>query len=145
MKRSENQNYRDYMDRYAHDDYRAAREALDRCIADLRREAVPEAAQESDFIRRMGDLFFLESDLPEALRLYQLSEQADPTSLLAKYFFAKFLGEKAGDVRAAIAKCDQIIRLALQQPTPASDDDLGTDAYIAKAQELKRALLEPTP
>jgi hypothetical protein len=44
MKCSENQNYRDYMERYAHDDYRAARLALDRCIADLASEAVPEAA-----------------------------------------------------------------------------------------------------
>jgi hypothetical protein len=93
----------------------------------------------------MGDLFFLEGDLPEALRRYELSEQADPTSLLAKYYFAKFLGEKVGDVQGAIAKCDLIIRLAREQPMPASDDDFGTDAYIAKAQELKRSLLKPMP
>src|SRR5690349_18382414 len=106
MKRHANQNYRQYMERYAAADYAAARAALVQCIADVQRE-VPRAdpAQESDFLRRIGDIFFLEGDASAARRHYDLSEQADPDSLLAKYYLAKFLGEKVGDVTAAIAKC----------------------------------------
>ena len=142
MKRHANQNYRQYMERYAAADYPAARAALVQCIDDLHKQS-PHAdpSQESDFLRRIGDLFFLEGDASAARRQYDLSEQVDPASLLAKYYCAKFLGEKAGDVPAAVAKCDEIVAIATQHPRAESDDDFGTDQYIDKANQLKQALL----
>src|SRR5260221_1887936 len=142
MKRQANQNYRQYMERYAAADYPAARSALVHCIDDLHKES-PRAdpSQESDFLRRIGDLFFIEGDASAARRQYDLSEQADPTSLLAKYYFAKFLGEKAGDVLAADAKCDEITAIAQQHPRAEPDDDSGTVQYIEKASQLKQAAL----
>lgn len=146
MKYSENPNYLDYMRRYAAEDYASARAALMRCLEDLRKDS-PESrsVQESDLLRRIGDLFFLEGDVSAATKQYQLSEQTEPRSLLAKYYFAKFLGEKLGDIKGAVAKCDEIVHAARQHPKGESEADFSSDKYVAMAGELKRALLAPSP
>jgi hypothetical protein len=142
MKRHVNQNYRLYMELYAAADYAAARAALVQCIADVKKEGPNgDPAQESDFLRRIGDIFFLECDASAARRQYDLSEQADPDSLLAKYYFAQFLGEKIRDVAAAIAKCDEIVAIAQRHPRVESQDDFSTDQYAEKANQLKQVLL----
>ncbi len=142
MKYSEDPNYLEYMRRYAARDYASARGALVRCVEDLRKgSAESRSVQESDLLRRIGDLFFLEGDASAATKQYQLSEQADPRSLLPKYYFAKFLGEKLGNVKAAISKCDEIARVARQDPRDETDTDFSSEKYLAMAEELKRRLL----
>jgi tetratricopeptide (TPR) repeat protein len=140
MKRSENANYLEYMDHLARANYAAAREALNRCLNDLR-AGPSDPILESDLLHRLGDLFLFEGNVPEALRHYQLSEQADPDSLLPLLFVARSLGEKLGDVPWALAKCDEVIRRATESPTEATEDYHGSEQYIARALELKAKLL----
>jgi hypothetical protein len=138
MKFSENQNYLEYMDHYAHERYELARLAIYRCIEDL--NIAPNSTQMSELLELTGKLFFLEGNVQEALVQYELSEQADPDSLLAKYFFAKFLGENLKDIHWANQKCDEIISIANSYPFPESEDDYGSSDYVRMASELKEKL-----
>ena len=138
MKFSDNQNYLEYMDHYAHEHYELARFAIYRCIEDLKTS--PNSIQLSELLALTGKLFFMEGNVREAIHQYELSEAADSESLLPKYFFAKFLGEFLKDHIRAIQKCDEIIYFATRFPFPNTEDDYGSDDYINMAIELKNQI-----
>lgn len=141
MRRTENRNYLEYMNRHADDDYAAAGAALLRCLGDLRAEAGPrDLPLESDLLSRIGDMLFLEGKIIEATRYHALAEQVDPNAPLTKYVFAKFLGERLKDVPAALAKCDEMRQLAQALPTESTEDDLGRDRYLEMAEQLRQSL-----
>jgi tetratricopeptide (TPR) repeat protein len=142
MRFSENKNYLEYINQYASEQYKVARLAILRCIDELKAESASTdyPAQMSFLLQKTGDLFFLEGQTQEALSHYELSVLTDPDSLLAKYYFAKFLVEKVRDNDAALKKCDEIISIATDSPFPESDDDYGSSDYIKMAIELKDKL-----
>jgi hypothetical protein len=67
MKCSENANYLEYMDHYARANYGAARVALSRYLEEVR-SGPQDRIEESYLLHRLGTLFFLEGNIPEALR-----------------------------------------------------------------------------
>ena len=140
MKRSENANYLRYIDHYSRGEYVAARLALSGCLRELR-SGPPDRFLESDLLQRLGELFYLERNIDEALRHYQLSEQANPDSLQPLYYFAKFLAKKLEDVPWALAKCDEIIRRATASPIEEIGENRRSEEYIVRALELKAELL----
>jgi len=138
MKYSENLSYMRYLDSKARGDMVSARDALAQCLREPAFKQDP--LQHADLLQRMGDLCFDSGDQKGALGYYHEAEERNPDSLLVKYYFAKFLGEKLGDIPAATAKCDSIISIARRNPFPESEDDFGSLAYIRKAEELKSSL-----
>lgn len=141
MKYSENLSYVRYLDCKAKGDIPGAKQALEACLHEDAFRNNP--IQHADLLQRMGDLCQEAGSRHEAIRYHELAEKADPSSLLVKYYFAKFMAEKLNDNAAAIAKCDQIIALAQREPFPESDDDFGSATYIEKAEKLRRSLALP--
>jgi hypothetical protein len=87
-------------------------------------------------IQRLGVLLLEGGDKYSALALYEVSEDLDPGSLLAKLEFAKFLANELHEGRRAQEKCREIINAAKRNPFAESSDDFGSDEYIAAAQRL---------
>jgi tetratricopeptide (TPR) repeat protein len=138
MKFSDNKNYQEYMRHYPRGDYLSARLAIERCQTDLQAESdLPDPTQSSYLFKVIADLFFLEGNKAEAVRHYELSEKADPTSLIAIYYYAKFLAEKLREVGGAEKKCDRIIELANNPSFNFPENDLSRDEYIEMATQLK--------
>jgi tetratricopeptide (TPR) repeat protein len=135
MKYSENPRYREFMERKARGDLEGARQSLIACMNELE-EA--ERIQRSDLLQRIGNLCFEQGDAATALDYYDRSESVDPGSLLAPYYYAKFLAEKLKQHERAIAKCDDIIARATASPFQESADDFGSLDYIRMAEELKQ-------
>lgn len=136
MKYSESADYLDYLRAKADGDLVGALRALRRCVT------IPEIQsskkQHAHLLQLLGDVCFDKGDLAEALGMYQAAERIDPDSLLMQYYFAKFLAEKLKDKLAAVLKCDAIIKVATQNPFPATESDFGSEEYKKKAEELRR-------
>jgi tetratricopeptide (TPR) repeat protein len=139
MKYSDSTDYMNYAQSKARGDIAAAKRSLTACLnlAAFRNEP----PQYADLLQRMGELCFLDGEIEKALKYYEESEGADPDSLLVKYYRAEFLGTRVGDKKGAIAICDRIISIARDCPSPESDDDFSSEAYIDKAERLKASLL----
>jgi tetratricopeptide (TPR) repeat protein len=133
MRLSDNSDYREYMRAYAHEKYEAARIALNKCLNNPQAEICDKAF----FLQCLGDIYFLEQNKYQSIRCYQLAETVDPGSLFPRYVFAKFLAYKLGQYDEAIKKCDAILLSATTSPFDKTDEDFGSDYYIAKANELK--------
>lgn len=139
MKYSENRNYQDFIARKAQGDVEGAKQALLRCLSELNDK---DRVQKADLLQRIGNLFFEQNDSTKALEYYDKSEATDPESLLAPYYYAKFLAEKLHRYESAIAKCDSIIARANASPFVATDADFSSDDYLRMARELKQACLQ---
>jgi tetratricopeptide (TPR) repeat protein len=139
MKFSESADYMLYIDAKARGDIFSAKRAIEMCI--VTPEFRSNRAQHAYLLQLMGKLYFDSGNTTEALQHYHRAEDVDPESLLVKLFFAKFLVEQLNDKQSAIAKCEQIISLALENPFPESDDDFGSAEYIEKAKTLKATIL----
>jgi tetratricopeptide (TPR) repeat protein len=138
MKYSENRNYRDYMDLYASGDLNGALGALENCLNDMTPGESP--AHAADLLQRIGTLEF-ELGRPELARAcFEQAEQRDPGSLLVQIQSAKFLAQRIGDQAGARAKCEAVIAKARSAPFPESDEDFGSDDYIAMAMSLLATL-----
>ena len=139
MKYSESTDYLQHMHHKVNGDFGAAKESLKLCLdhPDFRNDPI----QHADLLQRLGELCFLDGQVREALKYYEQSEQADPDSLLVKYYFAEFVGFRMGDKQSAIDKCDVIILEARSRPFPETEDDISSDAYLRKAEQLKASLL----
>lgn len=87
-------------------------------------------------VQKLGTVLARQDDRITALVCYELSEQLDHSSLLAKLEYAKFLAAEQQDVSGALAKCSEIIRDAREDPFPRSDNDFGSEDYAAAATRL---------
>ena len=141
MKYSENRYYLEYMKSYASANYPAAKQSLEKCLEDCKKDTPRNSGQEADLLRRLGDIYFLEGNKQEALKQYQASSEIDPDSLLTKFLTAKFWGEKIGDMITAHKICDDIIEFAKAHPREESSNDFSSDDYIKKAESLKKSLV----
>jgi tetratricopeptide (TPR) repeat protein len=139
MKYSESRNYQDFIAYKAQGDFEGAKQALLRCLEEL---SDKDRVQKADLLQRIGDLFFEQNDSTRALEYYDKSEATDPESLLAPYYYAKFLAEKLRSYESAIAKCDSIIARAKASPFAATEDDFSSDDYLRMAHDLKQACLQ---
>ncbi len=119
-------------------DYPAARSVLEECITDD--AIVP--GQKASLLQSIGMTYFLENNLAQSLRYYALGEQAGGGSLRPYLNAAKFFTEWMKDYDSAIAKCDEVIRLATSSPTEKTEDEQSSEYYIAKANELKQLCYE---
>ena len=138
MKYSENPNYAQYMNLYAAGNLAGAKKALLACVADFANSG--SSAQRADILQRIGGIDFELGDAESALRLYRESEAVDPDSLLAVFYFAKFLAEKVRDFAAAKAKCDEVISRATANPFPESEEDFASEEYVRMATKLRESL-----
>jgi hypothetical protein len=134
MRFSEDSNYRDYMERIAADDYSAARAALEACLSTVSISLL----QKAFLLQQIGMTYFFENNVDQSLHYYALAEQVDLAALMPRYLSAKFFADKLMDNERAIAKCDEIIRMATASPFEKTEEDLGSDYYISKAEELKQ-------
>ena len=90
----------------------------------------------SDIVQKLGLILLRQGDRLSALALYELSESVDADSLLAKLNYAKFLFRDAGDIKGAVAKCEEIIAKANSNPFPESDNDFSSEEYLEAATRL---------
>lgn len=139
MKYSENAEYLEYIARKSRGDLEGAKRALLECLNHV--EAEGNHIQVSDLLQRIGHVLFEQGDSAGALEYYEKSESSAPTSLLAPYYYAKFLAETVKDYDRAIAKCDSIISKATATHLDETDEDYGSATYIRMATELKQACL----
>jgi hypothetical protein len=90
----------------------------------------------SGLAQRLGSLLLKQGDLLTARALYELSENLDSTSLLARLDYAKFLWNEIKDRQEALAKANSVIEIATQNPFPESEDDFSSEDYIKGAKRL---------
>jgi len=86
--------------------------------------------------QKLGTVLWRQGDRRGALACYELSENLDPGSLLAKLHHAQFLCSEVGDRDAAIEKCNEIVAQATDSPFPETEGDFGSSEYIAAAQRV---------
>jgi tetratricopeptide (TPR) repeat protein len=139
MKLSENSNYQKYMQSLGHDDLLAAVEHLKACLDDLGGDEY-EASYRAFILQEIGNLMLLRGARAEANHYHREALRTDPSSLLTKLQFAKFLA-KSGDLVTAITQCDEIVRLAESSPFSESEDDFNSEYYSLHAKELKEECL----
>jgi tetratricopeptide (TPR) repeat protein len=137
MRLSDNPHYRQYGALLVAKDYGAAREALERCILD----ASQSPPHKAFLLQQVAMTYFHQEDLSRALEYFRLAEAADPTSLLVRYEFAKFLANSVGDYEGAIAECDKIGQLATEKPFDETEEDFGSTYYQSKAEDLRRSAM----
>jgi predicted Zn-dependent protease len=140
MKYSENAHYRDYVRRREAKDYIGAIESLRACINDLRGDEY-EAMFRADLLQRIGDLQLSLGQQDAAFASHEHALKTDPTSLLVKLHFARFLAS-AGERARAIEECDRIVKTAEETPFAESQEDFGSDYYVREAQKLKESFLQ---
>jgi len=88
--------------------------------------------------QRLGSVLFRSGDEISSRVLFELSEELDKGSLLAKLDYAKFLIEHVNDRDAALRKCEEIIGEATVRPFEESEDDFSSEQYIEAASRLIR-------
>lgn len=87
-------------------------------------------------IQRLAILLAKDGDRVSALALYEVSEDLDAGSLLAKLEFAKFLVNELREFDLAEQKCHEIIDIAARHPFAETEEDFGSSEYAAAAQRL---------
>lgn len=139
MKYSENANYMRHVRLREANDYLGAVECLRACLDEASGDP-DEAAFRADLLQRIGNLQ-LEQGLREAaFESQELALKMDPTSLLARLQFAKFLAH-AGERPRAIAECDSIVKVTEEAPFEESEGDFSSDYYAREARRLKETFL----
>lgn len=131
---SKDPNYRAYGAYTAARNYPAARSALELCLA----TPTIKPMQKTLLLQFIGKSYFYENNIEQALRYFELSEQAGWASLMPYLSAAKFFTEWLKDYDRAISKCNQIILIATVSPTEKTEDDESSAYYLAKAEELKQ-------
>ena len=140
MKFSENANYRSYVKLREAKDYAGAIESLRACISDLGGDEY-EVMFRADILQRIGDLQLEQGQREAAFESHEHALRTDPTSLLVKLHFAKFLA-RAGELAGAIEECDRILKIAEEAPFAGSAEDFGSDYYTREARELKESVMQ---
>jgi predicted Zn-dependent protease len=121
------------MEAKARGDTKQARAALESMLE----KAPLSDAQRADLLQRIAALAQSDGDEVSARQLFENAEAADPGSLLSRLHYAEFLGDILGDKSAAIAKCEEVIRLTQENPSSHTEGDYSSDEYMARASELK--------
>ena len=138
MKFSDNAHYVEYMSAYADGRHEVAIKSLEECLEDFRESTY----QKAFLLQRLGDIYLQQGSVDRSLGYFALAEEADPESLQPKYAFAEFLARKLKRPDEAIKKCDEILRTATASPFEETDEDFGSDYYIAKASQLRQFCVE---
>ena len=134
MKLSENQNYINYMNQRVNLRFAAAVEALTKCLEDFRGDNLTQ----SFLLKLIADAYFHDGKIEKTFEYYSMSEKADAESLQPKLFFAEFLANKLKNYDKAVNKCDEILRLAKENPLDETHEDFSSvSRYISKAEELR--------
>lgn len=133
VKLSENARYLEYMTAFAEGEYEAARRALEACLANAGRAAY----QSAFLLQRLGEISFLEGHDDRSITYFKAAEEADPTSLQPRLVFAGFLAHRLERHAMAIGKCDEILLRATASRLEETEEELSSDYYIRKADELK--------
>jgi len=133
VKFSENGQYLKYMAAFADGKYEAARTALEECLKDFSETTY----QRAFLLQRLGEISFLEGHEDQCISYFQSAEAADATSLQPRHAFAEFLARRLKRFDDAVKKCDEILLNATAFPFEETEEDLGSDYYIARANELK--------
>ncbi|MFZ6747233.1 tetratricopeptide repeat protein [Undibacterium sp. JH2W] len=141
MRISDDPNYTAHMTFLLAKDFVSARNALE-LVLPTTDGSTPHKAY---ILQQIGLTYFYEDNVEEALKYYELAESVDPNSLSIRYATATFFAKKMRDAEKTIFKCEEIIRLAKIAPFEESVEDMSSQYYIEKAEELKRTIQsEPT-
>lgn len=97
--------------------------------------------QKAMLLQFIGKIYFFENNIEESLRYFELGEQVELGELMSYLATANFFTEWLKDYARAIAKCDEIIALATSSPFAETEDNRGSDSYIAIAEKLKQFCL----
>jgi len=97
-----------------------------------------------DMMQRIGKIYFHLGDPNLGLFFFKTAIECVPTSLIARLTFAKFVGRDLKKIDLAVRICDEIIASAELDPQPDSEEDFGSDWYIANAKQLKDELIAAT-
>jgi len=133
VKFSNNKHYLQYMSSFADGKYEDSRAALEECLNDVGMTTY----QKAFLLQRLGEIAFLEGQEDTSVKYFQSAEQADSKSLQPRYMFAEFLARKLKRFDDAIKKCDEVLLSAKTSPFKETEEEFGSDYYIAKASELK--------
>lgn len=133
MKFSDSKNYLSYIDRTANGDIKGAMQAIKRCLLEFR------APQQYSFLLQvLGNLHFLIGDVENSKKCFSESELADPTSLICKYLYAKFLADKLMEYENAIKKCNEIGSILASERSRQIDDNISDSQYSEMITELRK-------
>lgn len=133
VKFSDNKHYVQYMASFADGKYEAARAALEECLND----GGATTYQRAFLLQRLGEIAFLQGQEDTSVKYFQSAEEVDSKSLQPRYMFAEFLARKLKRFDDAIKKCDEVLLGAKTSPFKETEEEFGSDYYIAKASELK--------
>lgn len=95
------------------------------------------APQRAYLLQAMGLLHAATGQIVHARQCFLQAEGEDPESLLVLLGSARFLGETLGDWGAAVAKCDELIAIAMRRPFGETEGDYSSAEYIERATVLK--------
>ncbi len=132
MRLSDDSDYREYMNHIHTREYEMARCALKKCLGRMSDDAT-----RAFLFQRIGLTYFFENDRERAREYYRLAEQEDCSSLMPAYESAKFFAKRLKAYEEAIAKCEMIINVATASPSSRTREDLGSEYYYERANELK--------
>ncbi len=136
MRYTQTQEYLEYISHRAAGDFKSALRSLKQCMEAP--AVLSDPIEHAGLLQMIGSVLFEMGETEEALSHYDQSERRDPASLLMPYLHAKFLAEKLGRFREAIAKCDAIIARAEEKPFPKSEGDFSSEQYVRVASSLKK-------
>jgi hypothetical protein len=117
-------------------DYEAARRNVNRCIELAREGREPETV--SLLLQFLGEVEYLCGDKKAALACDKAAELEAPESPLARVIFARFLINRLGDAKAALAKCDEVEEIIESSWLP-GPDDLSKEEYLRRISEVREA------
>ncbi len=140
MRLSDDPNYAAHMTFLVTDDFASARNALE-LVLPTTEGSTPHKAY---ILQQIGLTYFYENNVEEALKYYELAESVDPNSLSIRYATAKFFAGKLRSMEKTIFKCEEIIKIANIAPFEETADDMSSQYYIEKAEELKRTAQSKT-
>ena len=91
-------------------------------------------------LQQIGNIYFEIGKTGLAKFYFDISIGIDPSSLLTKLGYARFVGICLGDHLLASKICDEVIAAAQSAPETSLDDDLSPNEYVNRAESLKNEL-----
>jgi hypothetical protein len=100
------------------------------------RQGAGSTAMLAGLAQKLGAILFKQGDKASAMAIFELSENLDPGSLLAKLHYARFLLHEANDPQAAASKAQALLALIEIAPFAETEDDFGSEQYGDAAHRL---------
>lgn len=127
--------YKEYARAWVMDDYQRAGEALDACLATVRKQG--DIHQLSYLYHLMGKLNFVIGDIDRAFHFFEQAESVDPGSPATKQGFLRFLVESPKLYERAIEESTNFINTLLAHPQEEGSGELGSDHYLSATYALQ--------